>query len=341
MTEKKTAKAKKPTAKEALVTLKKLGETYAVDKLQAMSDFERMAAMGQGLTQIKAALEPLMPKILPLAGSHLGFITDKKYTPDVLMEAIAEAALRGYRPIGNEFNVIAGHFYAAKNGLSRMVKQYPGLTDLKMRFGVPKKFEGQDMVVHCFGEWKLKGVHDSLDTEIAVSTFGGNRDAAIGKATRKLLSQIYDRISGGIFTTPEGEVGDMDVIDLEAEEVEGVDDEVTKALKAAALEPSEAAEDPREPKAGARPYDPQEDAEQPPAPREPPLKPLSEAMFGPNPDAKLDGPTVKRLAGLAAEVIGDEWIEQIATWVKTNYHVEKMSDLPASAEVELMKWLDR
>ena len=207
MTEKKTAKAKKPTAKEALVTLKKLGETYAVDKLQAMSDFERMAAMGQGLTQIKAALEPLMPKILPLAGSHLGFITDKKYTPDVLMEAIAEAALRGYRPIGNEFNVIAGHFYAAKNGLSRMVKQYPGLTDLKMRFGVPKKFEGQDMVVHCFGEWKLKGVHDSLDTEIAVSTFGGNRDAAIGKATRKLLSQIYDRISGGIFTTPEGEVG--------------------------------------------------------------------------------------------------------------------------------------
>ena len=131
------------------------------------------------------------------------------------------------------------------------------------------------------------------------------------------------------------------MIDLEAEEVEGVDDEVTKALKAAALEPSEAAEDPREPKAGARPYDPQEDAEQPPAPREPPLKPLSEAMFGPNPDAKLDGPTVKRLAGLAAEVIGDEWIEQIATWVKTNYHVEKMSDLPASAEVELMKWLDR
>lgn len=337
MTEKKAAKPNKPTAKEALVTLKKLGETYSIEKLQVMSDFERMAAMGQGLTQIKAALEPLMPKILPLAGSHLGFITDKQYPPEVLMEAIAEAALRGYRPIGNEFNVIAGHFYAAKNGLSRMVKQYPGLTDLKMRFGVPKKFEGQDMVVHCFGEWKLKGVHDSLDTEIAVSTFGGNRDAAIGKATRKLLSQIYDRISGGIFTTPEGEVGDMDVIDLEAEEVGEVDEEVMKALEKA----SEPAEDPRKPKEGARPYAESDAPEQPTAPKEPPLKPLSEAMFGPQHGGKIDAAAVRRLAALANQVIGEEWAQQVAVWVKTNYSVRGMSELPASAETELMKWLDR
>jgi hypothetical protein len=300
------------------------------------------------LTALRNAIEPLMPKIMPLAGSPLGFLTDKDtkggYKAPEIVDAIAEAMLRGLRATGNEFNIIKGKCYAAKNGLARLVKQHPGLTDLKMTFGVPKNLDKGNMIVRCHGEWKIEGAPDSLDTEIAVSVFEGNRDAAIGKATRKLLKQIYDRISGGTFTTPEGEVGDMDIIDVEGEVVEGVDDEVTKALEKAAKavsKPPAAAQDPREPKEGAVPYDPEEPPQTAPEPQEPPLKPIGEAMFGKDHGGKIDGAAVRRLAGLAKKVIGDEWVEQVADWVRVHYQVNGMAELPASAELELMKWLDR
>lgn len=341
-----TAVAKKQTPKEALTTLSKLNKTYSIEKLAQMDRFERMAAMGQGLTQIRAALEPLMPKIMPLAGNQLGFLMDKPYPAETIIECLAEAALRGVEPVNNEFNIISGKCYLTKAGLYRLVKQSPGLTDLKMNFKVPTAGEGKDMIVHCMATWKVNGVADSLETDISVTAFQQNRDAAIGKATRKLLARIYDRIAGGVFTTPEGEVGELELLDVTPEEGEQIVDVAVEEALAGATEQLEPAPDPRSPVRGPKPY--QEQIEPSDSPEQGPpgilfdepasLSTAEEILTGQS-NQKLSADTVRQMIGLAEEKFGVTWSDQVKGWTRVHAHVESISELSVEQAKGLVAWL--
>ena len=48
-----------------------------------------------------------------------------------------ETVLRGVRIVGNEFNIISGRPYITKEGFSRLVREWPGLTELRLMPGVP------------------------------------------------------------------------------------------------------------------------------------------------------------------------------------------------------------
>lgn len=177
--------------------------------------FAQSLALARSVQDIRALLTPeLMEPVMELANTPLGFLTDrasgeelKKYGPytvEQIKDVLIEATIRGYHPVGNEFNVIKGRFYAAKAGVRRKVLEL--VTDFRESYGVPLAKNG-GAVVACKAEWKRDGKPDALEAEIPVRENAGmGADAILGKAQRKFLARILDRVTG--VQTPDGEVDD-------------------------------------------------------------------------------------------------------------------------------------
>lgn len=206
---------------ETITKLDRVASDYQLSTAEA-TPFAKTFLLAQAIGQMRELLTPeVMQPIMKLQNTDLGFRTDKDphvknrktgeynqpYSEAVVKDVLIESTLRGFFPVNNEFNIISGRFYAAKNGVRRKVVQWPGLTDFKDMRGVPATKAG-GAIIACHASWKLKGVADSLDVEIAVKTddYSGV-DQILGKAERKQLKLILDRISGEI--TPDGEVDDL------------------------------------------------------------------------------------------------------------------------------------
>ena len=175
--------------------------------------FLRATRTAYGIKTIKAALTDqfMQEYIMPLQNSALGFLTDKQdggYPLPVVRECLCEALLRGFQPASNEFNIISGRFYGAKNGFDRIVREYPGLRNLRFELAVPHLVADKGALVAAIATWTLDGQPQELrceaprdatqiDTRIPVRVNAGmGPDAILGKAERKLLARIYKRISG-------------------------------------------------------------------------------------------------------------------------------------------------
>lgn len=183
-----------------------------IAKLPAMG---QTIALAQGMSELRRALsrEVVDTFFIPLQGTPLGFRTDKDdkggYDAAIVRDCVIEAMIRGFRPIGNELNIIAGRAYFTKEGFERKVSEFPGLTHLELMPGVPVAKEGGALVPYR-AAWILDGermelIRDvvklddgsSTDQRIVVRVNGGmGADAILGKAKRKILAQIYERISG-------------------------------------------------------------------------------------------------------------------------------------------------
>ena len=161
--------------------------------------------------------------------TKLGFLTDKSpkamayaksqgktvvpYTYEEITECCIEAMLNGYRITNNEFNVIAGGFYAAKNGKYRKIVDNPDVTDFKFTTTSPMYSpDGKSAKVQCFASWmqksqlvtlgtsdKDKGKEDTLVFTVRVNSAMGE-DAVVGKAISKLFSRVLMRLSGKIMS---------------------------------------------------------------------------------------------------------------------------------------------
>ena len=208
-------------------------DTSAIEAIVASTNHQAIAALpalqqAVALASGIAALKRLITKevnealFVPLAGSKLGFLTDKDktggYDGPTIRECIIEGLLYGLRPIGNEINIISGQMYPAKNGLQRLVSEYPGLTNLELIPGVP--FVKDDRaVVPYLATWLLDGERmaieckfdeaTKLDTRIPVTVNRGmGPDAVLGKAERKMLAKILRRVSGSKWILEDGEAGE-------------------------------------------------------------------------------------------------------------------------------------
>lgn len=186
--------------------------------LRGQAPLTQALQLAEGIQRMREVLSiPVIEKyFMPLQGSPLGFVTDRDnpkdgqspgYPAPVVRDAAIEAFIRGFRPIGNEMNIIAGRFYAAKAGFERVVSEFPGLTDLRYELGVPESGPNGTSLVSFDASWKLYGVDDllsgrpakdgSIDSRIVVRMNAGmGPDAALGKATRKLFARIYVRLTG-------------------------------------------------------------------------------------------------------------------------------------------------
>lgn len=187
------------TIKERTSALDAITASYQAQLAETTENdrFQRALITAEAMNALSEALTPeILTPILKLQGSRLGFRTDKNYDAQTIKTAITEAILIGVHPIGNEFNVIAGNCYVTKEGLTRLLRNYRGLTELRIKLGVPR-MAGGGAIVDCSATWKLNGQPDQIECEIPIKVNGGmGADAILGKAERKLKSRIYAQLTG-------------------------------------------------------------------------------------------------------------------------------------------------
>jgi hypothetical protein len=173
--------------------------------------FERAEALG---TMRRMLTDEIMQPIMALQGSRLGFRTDRDKEPDregkkgyplaVVRDCMIEGILLGARPCGNEINIIAGNCYLTREFFTRVLREWPGLTDLVIEYAPPANGPYGAMV-DCKATWKIDGKSDAMlcqktdegDNRIVVRVNAGmGADAIFGKADRKLKAKIWQKLTG-------------------------------------------------------------------------------------------------------------------------------------------------
>jgi hypothetical protein len=217
-------------AEQRLALAKRVDEIAcgAMELFKEAGSFESELQVAVAMRDLELALtDEMMVPVMSLMNSDLGFRTDRDpaispkdkegnpmtpYAVPVVRRCFIESKLRGFHAVGNEWNIIAGRFYACRNGLKRKCEQWKGVTDLKVDLGVPKAAGDKGAIVPVTARWFKDRVADSIAAEIPVRVnFGMGADAILGKAERKIYKRIHDRLSG--ITTPDGEAGeDLEVL---------------------------------------------------------------------------------------------------------------------------------
>lgn len=207
------------SAGAALVPTEKLNELATrcqTAVMEAKGEIAKTFALALAVQELRSAVMPLVPSIRPLVGTTLGFRTDRDtsdkgpYPDHVIADCLVEATARGLRWTGNEFNVIGARCYTTKEGYSRLVADLPGLTDLELTPTPPRMSEG-GAVVKYRATWKLNGAPQSMERDIPTRLNAGmGADAAIGKATRKMLAAIHARITGSTQSFADSDAEDVE-----------------------------------------------------------------------------------------------------------------------------------
>lgn len=163
------------------------------------------------LQTVRGLITPAMMRdIQSLKNTALGFKTDEAtrsegpYNEQQVRDVVIAALMDGARVVGNEFNIISGNYYRTKEQLERKVREFPGLREFRYSLSVPEMSDCR-AIVAGWASWKLRGTADRMDfarTEgfdgrIPVRTYKGQgADAILGKATRKLMYRVLQRLTG-------------------------------------------------------------------------------------------------------------------------------------------------
>ncbi len=195
--------------------LEQIVEACSLASLETQGRFQRAFTLAWGIQRLRDLITAdHMKAIMALQGTRLGFRTDKDkgggYPVNVVKDRLIEAVLRGVHPTGNEFNIIANGTYVTKEGRARQVNEFPGLTDLRLGFDVPKIESKRRAVVRCKAAWKLDGNPFELERVIPVKIDDySSDDQILGKANRKLLTAVYERLIGSNYSLPDGDVDEQ------------------------------------------------------------------------------------------------------------------------------------
>lgn len=214
---------------ERITAIEKITDNCNFGALVKLGSFQRAFQLARGVSQLRELITPeMMRDIMALQNTQLGFKTDKQdgYEMAVVKECLIQARLMGAYPVGNEFNIISAQTYLTKNFFIRTLREFPGLTDLRRNFGVPKLVSETGAIVAVGATWKLDGRSDSIsDREIPIRVNKGmGPDAILGKAHRKLDAMIYSQITGTEMTDGEA---DEDTAAARAKNVTGAADTAT------------------------------------------------------------------------------------------------------------------
>lgn len=209
-------------SKEALIAVQDTAKKYELRALNAFGHLERAIMLAEGIELLRTAITPLLPNLIGLMNTPLGFDTDRNptkpkkdgsrpepYPMETIRDCIVEALLRGLNVAGNEFNIIAHRCYSTKNGYARLVKEMEGITDLDWGQSPPFQQAGSTCV-KCRAQWKLNGIDMELKDSsgrpgaiYAIKQDGGTGiDALLAKAERRMWKAIYGICTGMVFTEP-------------------------------------------------------------------------------------------------------------------------------------------
>lgn len=171
--------------------------------------FENAIVVANAMVEIRQSLSPeLMAPIMALQNTKIGFKCDKNYDAETVKTALIEATLRGVRPVGNEFNIIAGQCYITKEGFGRLLREIPGLK-FSITPHVPKMKSDREAESTVTIEWRYNGEQETREMTFAIRVNSGmGADAINGKATRKARAWLYNYLT-------DMEIGDGDADDAE------------------------------------------------------------------------------------------------------------------------------
>ena len=171
--------------------------------------FENAIVVANAMVEIRQSLTPeLMAPIMALQNTKIGFKCDKNYDAETVKNALIEATLRGVRPVGNEFNIIAGQCYITKEGFGRLLREIPGLK-FSITPHVPKMKSDKEAESTVTIEWRYNGEQESREMTFAIRVNSGmGADAINGKATRKARAWLYNYLT-------DMEIGDGDADDAD------------------------------------------------------------------------------------------------------------------------------
>jgi hypothetical protein len=147
------------------------------------------------------------------------------YDDQTVRRCVIAAFAQGAKLVGNEFNILAGNLYLTKKYWIPRVKQFPGLTALKIVWGVPaQSSSGKGWLFPVRANWRLHGKLDEIacvaskefDSRIVVRGYETSSiDELRGRAESKLYRMIHERISGINLDLADSD----DVIDVESNEL--------------------------------------------------------------------------------------------------------------------------
>jgi len=256
---------------------------------QDSQNFVQALTLANGIKELRRIFltdKNIKETVQAMQNTHLGFMTDrtplaiwkseqgsgkklKPYRYEDVAEVCIEAMLKGYRITNNEFNMLVGRFYAAKNGKFRRIQEYPGVTDFQFTTTSPSYEPVQSGVqyakVQGFASWRKDGQlatlgssavsEDKLVFKIRVNKMMGE-DAIVGKALSKLFSRVLMRLEGKIM--PEStDVSDDDVVDAEFD-ASDLSEKIKKSQKVEEKEPTKIYEpkpnEPEKPKTIKEPF---------------------------------------------------------------------------------------
>lgn len=226
--------------------------------LATVEQWQKPIEVAFALAAFEQSLTPAVMSILRgLAGTPIGFLMDKdNYDDRELRHVIIEALMNGVALVGNEFNVIAGRLFIAKNGWLRKLKD-AGATGVDVAIGAPENVEAAtpgergyrkftatfSAQASCIANGKRVTVHfnaGAIDTRVTLSAFGKDLVDSLPGLKGKVESRILKRLWSTVTDMPaaEDEVASVDVIEVPVKQVddepEGVQPDPVNAERDAA-----------------------------------------------------------------------------------------------------------
>lgn len=157
-------------------------------------------------------------KVMALQGSEAGFLTDMDdkggYDERTTVNAVTVALVNGFHLVENEFNIIAGKFYGAKNGYKRKCREFENDKFKTLSIGDPDNgdiLEGPTTVtvpmsitytvLHKETQQKIT---KTLKKRIQFTKKSRDTvDAWLGKGAKRLYQRLLSELSGQEFAYDE------------------------------------------------------------------------------------------------------------------------------------------
>jgi hypothetical protein len=150
-------------------------------------------------------------KIMALQGTEAGFVTDMDekggYDERTMVNAVTVALVSGFHLVGNEFNIIAGKFYGAKNGYKRKCREFEDAKFKAIHVGDPDNGEILETPTTVVIPFTITYTILNKETQQKVTKTMKKRiqftkksrdtvDAWLGKGAKRLYQRLLSEMSG-------------------------------------------------------------------------------------------------------------------------------------------------
>ncbi len=201
-----------------LLTSRQREATALIDEAEAANDPNlKSFAVAAAIQTVRDAFTPeMLGALVDMQGSALTFKTDRPYGAETIRDAATYALVSGVPLAGNCFNILGGNPYITKEGWDYKIRQLPFVTYHKAIIDKPEDAEehGKEvrarMKAFAYADLsdggrvtvtKQKG--KQADDRVCVTAFKGDYDTFIGKATARILKELYEELTHRALPVPD------------------------------------------------------------------------------------------------------------------------------------------